>query len=300
MATGSTIQYDLPFPVSTDPVNVSGDIQQLATKIDNILQETIEDTSADMWTGGSFLNGLNTPQYNDTTGKMSMSLVQNISASASPTFAGLNISGSASFSSSVDFSVIPTAPTASAGTNTAQVATTEFVENALALGEGLPSQIEKEGLFLQTDGTQASWQDPFPNQTGNAGKVLSTSGSALLWAEGFPDQTGNSGKFLTTNGTVVSWNNVPSPNNGTLTMNTSGTGISGSATFTANQSTGSTFTVTITSASAATANTLALRTSTGGLNAVSPTANGSVGLRQTYMSNSNPSGGSNGDVWLKY
>jgi hypothetical protein len=276
MATGSTIQYDLPFPVSTDPVNVSGDIQQLATKIDNILQETIEDTSADMWTGGSFLNGLNTPQYNDTTGKMSMSLVQNISASASPTFAGLNISGSASFSSSVDFSVIPTAPTASAGTNTAQVATTEFVENALALGEGLPSQIEKEGLFLQTDGTQASWQDPFPNQTGNAGKVLST------------------------NGTVVSWNNVPSPNNGTLTMNTSGTGISGSATFTANQSTGSTFTVTITSASAATANTLALRTSTGGLNAVSPTANGSVGLRQTYMSNSNPSGGSNGDVWLKY
>jgi hypothetical protein len=324
MATGSTIQYDLPFPISTDPVNVSGDIQQLAVRIDNILQETIEDTSAAMWTGGTFSNGINTPTYNDATGKMSLSLSQNISASASPTFAGLNVSGSASFSSSVDFSVIPTAPTASAGTNSTQVATTEFVETALALGEGLPSQIEKEGLFLFTNGSFASWEDPFPDQSLNIGKFLSTSGSAIFWedvfpdqtsnsgkflstngasvfwSEGFPDQSGNSGKFLTTDGSVVSWNNVPSPNNGTLTMNTSGTGISGSATFTADQSTGSTFTVTISSASAATANTLALRTSTGGLNAVSPTAAGSVGLRQTYMSTSNPSGGSDGDVWIKY
>jgi hypothetical protein len=302
MATGSTIQYNLPFPLSTDSVNVSGDIQQLAAKVDSILEETIQDTSAAMWTGGIFSNGINVPTYNDTTGKMSMSLVQNISASASPTFAGLNISGSVSFSSSVDFSVIPTAPTASAGTNTTQIATTEFVENAFALGEGLPSQIEKEGLFLQTDGTQASWQDPFPNQIGNEGKYLFTSGSSLYWdsIEPLPDQSGNAGKYLTTNGSVSSWALVPSPNNGTLTMNTSGTGISGSATFTADQSTGSTFTVTITSASAATANTLALRTSTGGLNAVSPTANGSVGLRQTYMSTSNPSGGSDGDVWLKY
>jgi hypothetical protein len=181
MATGSTAQYNLPFPLSTDPVNVSGDIQKLAIKIDEILQETIEDTSAAMWTGGIFSNGINTPIYNDTTGKMTLSLSQDISASASPTFAGLNVSGSSSFSSNVDFSVIPTAPTASAGTNTTQVATTEFVENALALGEGLPSQIEKEGLFLFTNGTSASWEDPFPSQTGNAGKVLFTSGSALSW-----------------------------------------------------------------------------------------------------------------------
>jgi hypothetical protein len=300
MATGSTAKYNLPFPLSTDPVNVSGDIQQLSVKIDDIFQETIEDTSAVMWTEGSFSNGLNTPEYNDTTGRMSMSLAQNISASASPTFAGLNVSGSASFSSSVDFSVIPTAPTASAGTNTTQVATTEFVETALALGEGLPSQIEKEGLFLFTNGSFASWEDPFPSQTGNAGKVLSTSGSALLWAEGFPDQTSNAGKYLTTDGSIVSWDFVPAPQDGQLTLNTSGSGISGSATFTADQSASSIFTVALNSASAATADTVALRTSDGGLNVVSPSASASVGVRQIYMNSASPTGGNDGDVWLKY
>jgi hypothetical protein len=43
---------------------------------------------------------------------------------------------------------------------------------------------------------------------------------------------------------------IPTVNNGTLTMSTSGTGVSGSATFTANQSTASTFTVTLDSSAA--------------------------------------------------
>ena len=43
---------------------------------------------------------------------------------------------------------------------------------------------------------------------------------------------------------------IPTVNNGTLTMNTSGTGVSGSATFTANQNGNSTFTVTLDSSAA--------------------------------------------------
>lgn len=43
---------------------------------------------------------------------------------------------------------------------------------------------------------------------------------------------------------------IPPVYNGTLTMKTSGTGVSGSATFTANQSTSSTFTVTLDSSAA--------------------------------------------------
>jgi hypothetical protein len=43
---------------------------------------------------------------------------------------------------------------------------------------------------------------------------------------------------------------IPTVNNGTLTLSTSGTGVSGSATFTANQSTASTFTVTLDSSAA--------------------------------------------------
>lgn len=94
MASGSTGNYSIPYPVSTDPVNITGDMEALATRIDNILQEEIEDTAAGMWTsGGTFTNGLLAPTYNDSTGKMSMSLSQDLQTSASPTFAALNVTG---------------------------------------------------------------------------------------------------------------------------------------------------------------------------------------------------------------
>lgn len=93
MATGATTNYFLPYPLSTDPVRVAGDIEQLATKIDNDLQEIIEDRSSSMWTGGTFNNGLSAPTYNDTTGKMSMSLAQDLRTTASPTFTGVNLVG---------------------------------------------------------------------------------------------------------------------------------------------------------------------------------------------------------------
>lgn len=53
-------------------------------------------------------------------------------------------------------------------------------------------------------------------------------------------------KYLRNDGTWA----APPVNNGTLTMSTSGTGVSGSATFTANQSGNSTFTVTLDSSAA--------------------------------------------------
>ena len=93
MATGTTTNYFLPYPLSTDPVRVAGDIEQLATRIDNILNEEIEDSAALMWTGGTFSNGLNTPTYNDSTGKMSMSLSQDLRSTASPQFVGLTLTG---------------------------------------------------------------------------------------------------------------------------------------------------------------------------------------------------------------
>lgn len=93
MATGSTTNYFLPYPLSTDPVRVAGDIEQLATRIDTILQEEIEDAAASMWTGGTFSNGLSAPTYNDSTGKMSMSLSQDIQTTATPTFTGINLVG---------------------------------------------------------------------------------------------------------------------------------------------------------------------------------------------------------------
>lgn len=70
--------------------------------------------------------------------------------------------------------------------------------------------------------------------------------------------------------------NVPAagstPNNGTLTLNVSGTGLSGSASFTANQSGNSTFTVTSNATNANTASTIVARDGSGNFSAGTITA----------------------------
>jgi hypothetical protein len=96
MATGRTTNYSFPYPLSTDSVNVSGDIEQLAVKIDADLLEVVQDTTAAQWSGGSFTNGILAPTYNDSTGKFSLSMSQNVSASGSPSFVNLTLTGDAS------------------------------------------------------------------------------------------------------------------------------------------------------------------------------------------------------------
>ena len=66
------------------------------------------------------------------------------------------------------FTGTPAAPTATAGTNTTQLATTAFVATAIAGFSALPSQTGNTGKYLTTDGTTASWAvvaggaDPVP------------------------------------------------------------------------------------------------------------------------------------------
>ena len=67
--------------------------------------------------------------------------------------------------------------------------------------------------------------------------------------------------------TSASSNTIPTVNNGTLTLNVSGTGLSGSQTFTANQSTNATFTVTSNATSANTASTIVARDASGNFTA---------------------------------
>ena len=87
-----------------------------------------------------------------------------------------------------------------------------------------------------------------------------------------PSQTGNNGKYLQTNGSSTSWATLTAPNNGTLTMNVSGTGLSGSATFTADQAGNSTFTVTSNANSANGASTIVARDASGNFTAGTITA----------------------------
>ena len=58
------------------------------------------------------------------------------------------------------FTGSPTAPTAAEGTNTTQIATTEFVTTALNNIDALPDQTDMAGKYLATDGTDAFWRRP--------------------------------------------------------------------------------------------------------------------------------------------
>jgi hypothetical protein len=107
-----------------------------------------------------------------------------------------------------------------------------------------------------------------PIASGGTGQT--TAGAAINAL--LPSQSGNSGRFLTTNGTSPSWANVPAPNNGTLTLAVSGTGLSGSASFTADQAGNSTFTVTSNATSANTASAIVARDGSGNFTAGTITA----------------------------
>jgi hypothetical protein len=112
-----------------------------------------------------------------------------------------------------------------------------------------------------TDGvyTSGSYADPAWITSLDDGKVL-------------PSMTGNTGEYLTTDGTNSSWAAVPSPNDGTLTLATSGTGLSGSASFTANQAGASSFTVTSNATNLNTASTIVARDASGNFTAGTITA----------------------------
>lgn len=74
-ASGRTPLYDLPFPLSGDVVDVSGDIQLLALQLDTSIDEIIEDTVGLMVTANTE-NGVDVT-YNDATGKLNFILNEN-------------------------------------------------------------------------------------------------------------------------------------------------------------------------------------------------------------------------------
>lgn len=71
-ASGRTPLYDLPFPLSNDIVDVSGDIELLATKLDTSIDEIIQDVIGLMIQANTE-NGIEVT-YNDTTGKVDFNL----------------------------------------------------------------------------------------------------------------------------------------------------------------------------------------------------------------------------------
>lgn len=129
------------------------------------------------------------------------------------------------------------------------------------------AQVYSAGTGLSLTGTQFA-VSLVPVANGGTGQTTANAGlNALL-----PSQASNADKFLKTDGTNTAWANVPSPNNGTLSLAVSGTGLSGSASFTADQSGNSTFTVTSNATSANTVGAIVARDASGNFSAGTITA----------------------------
>jgi len=103
-------------------------------------------------------------------------------------------SGSLVFANSPAFAGTPTAPTAALGTNTTQLATTEFVQTA-AFNNALPGQLGNQFKFVTTDGTSASWSF-VPLTTGVSGVLPPANGGTGI------SSPGAIGNVLTSNGTA--------------------------------------------------------------------------------------------------
>ena len=116
----------------------------------------------------------------------------------------------------------------------------------------------------------------------------STSGTTTLKAAAVAGATTIT--MPATTGTMALTSDLPTVNNGTLTLAVSGTGLSGSQTFTANQSSAATFTVTSNATSANTASTIVARDASGNFTAGTITAALS-GNASTATTATNQSGG---------
>lgn len=125
---------------------------------------------------------------------------------------------------------VPTAPTATAGTNTTQLATTAFVIGT-AFSAALPSQTGNAGKFVTTDGSTASWSfidlasnvtGTLPVGSGGTGTTSLTLNSVLLGNGTSAVQTvapGTVGNILQSDGTT--WVSVPAgPSGATLSNDT--------------------------------------------------------------------------------
>ena len=217
---------------------------------------------------------------------------------------GTSFNGSAAVTATVDATSANTASKVvardgsgnfSAGTITAALAgNASTATTATNIAAGVANQIPYQSTVATTAFIAA------PTVTGS---VLSWNGSAFAYATNIATATsattatnlaggsagtipyqsaagttvqlaaGTAGYLLQANGAAApTWVVAPVANNGTLTMAVSGTGLSGSATFTANQSGNSTFTVTSNATNANTGSTIVARDASGNFSAGTITA----------------------------
>jgi len=103
------------------------------------------------------------------------------------------------------FTGTPTAPTAAAGTNTTQLATTAFV-SATAFSAALPAQSGNAGKFVTTDGTNASWGDPWTGAEFIANGSISLGAAVAVRTDGQVEAVAESAGTYNTSGVLFDTN----------------------------------------------------------------------------------------------
>ena len=337
MSTGLTTNYNLSYPLPEDPVDVASDIRSLALGLDSFFTNPSFISNVNI-NGGSLITSafsanlfntnattLNiggaatTTNIGNSSGQVNVAGDINIATGKVYEINNVSVLSNTTLGSSVINSSLTSVGTIATGTwNATTIAVNRggtgltsytigdivFASGATTLtrlagvatgnalisgGVGTAPLYGKIGLTTHVSGTLpvANGGSGVTTSTGTGNNVLSASPTltgtplaptaatgntttqiattefvqaALL---GFlPSRTGNDGKYLTLSGGNLIW------------------GALGSV--------------------SATADTLALRSSSGGLSVVSPTAAGSKGVREVTMSTSAPTGGADGDIWLQY
>ena len=246
--------------------------------------------------GGTNASTASITSFNNITGYTAAGATgttsTNLVFSTNPTFAGLTNSGNIAFTGTGNRITGDMSNATIASRMAFQTSTANSPTSVSAIPSGTGTQADmfvfnnsdptNAGLFLfRVTSTESSLRSaitgtgtylPMSFFTNGSERLrITTAGGVSFGATG--TAYGTSGQVLTSGGdTPPTWTTPSTVNNGTLTMNVSGTGLSGSQTFTANQSSAATFTVTSNATNANTASTIVARDASGNFSAGTITA----------------------------
>lgn len=238
-------------------------------------------TIGNAYTTASSSNGASTIVARDASGNFTA----NVGTFTTITGAGSGIT--ALNASNISSGTIPNANTTASASNGASTIVARDASGNFTANNVTAANIIAGGSFLTSlnasvlnSGTvpDARFPATLPAVSGanltslNASAIASGTVPTARLASG----TANNTTYLRGDST---WAALSAPNNGTLTMNVSGTGLSGSATFTADQAGSSTFTVTSNASSSNGASTIVARDASGNFSAgtITATLNGNAG-----------------------
>jgi hypothetical protein len=298
MASGSTSVYLLPYPLSTDGVNISGDMQGLAVNVDTALQGKAS-TASPTFTG---VPAAPTAAADTSTTQIATTqFVLNQAATVAPL-----IDGTATVGSSLKYArqdhVHPTDTTRSPVAGSTSIVTVGTVTTGTWSATAIAANRGGTGLTSYAIGdiiyaSGASALSTLASVATGSALISGGAGAAPAWGKiGLATHvsgtlgSGNGGTGLTafTSGGAVYATSTSALTTGTLPVASGGTGT------TTSTGTGS---VVLSSAPAITGGTIT--------NATSITLTGAQTLaayrvRNMYVSTTDPGTGSDGDIWLKY